>query len=457
MIKIYFHSLEIIMKKRPITDNDISYLFESFDTFFPNFLHEELRSKIIDQIKGNLIVQFKKKSIYPQTLPTLRKKLETYMKQCIIPAGEMVGVICAQSIGERQTQLTLNSFHQSGLAVNTVITGVPRFLEILNATKEPKITTNSFELHDKTISSIKDVKILIGHQLRYLTWKDLVINETFHMQKQDEPWYDSFEYFYGSNFRGIQYCFTYMIDKKKFFTNHLSFPYVRDLLEKKFKQIHVVFSPLYIGQVDIFIDTTDILQKEDIRTLSPSKQKFYLRMFFEEIIRPKIGETHICGIPKISDYFVQYQNKKLTVDTEGSNIQQLLKLPLIDPATVRTNHMWEVYELFGIEGTRKFLIEELKNIVSSDGTFINESHLMILADLMTNNGSIQSISRYGMKREQISVLTRSSFEESLEHFSKAAFFSERESIHSVSASIMCGKRSNVGTGAMSIMVDWDKL
>ena len=119
--------------------------------------------------------------------------------------------------------------------------------------------------------------------------------------------------------------------------------------------------------------------------------------------------------------------------------------------------MWEVYELFGIEGTRKFLIEELKNIVSSDGTFINESHLMILADLMTNNGSIQSISRYGMKREQISVLTRSSFEESLEHFSKAAFFSERESINSVSASIMCGKRSNVGTGAMSIMVDWDKL
>ena len=79
MIKIYFHSLEIIMKKRPITDNDISYLFESFDTFFPKFLHEELRTKIIDQIKGNLIVQFKKKSIYPQTLPTLRKKLETYI------------------------------------------------------------------------------------------------------------------------------------------------------------------------------------------------------------------------------------------------------------------------------------------------------------------------------------------------------------------------------------------
>ena len=112
MNKIYFHSPKIIMKKRRITDNDISYLFESFDTFFPKYLNQELRDKIIHQIKTNLIVQFKNQFIYPETLPTLRKNLENYIQQSVIPAGEMVGVICAQSIGERQTQLTLNSFHQ---------------------------------------------------------------------------------------------------------------------------------------------------------------------------------------------------------------------------------------------------------------------------------------------------------------------------------------------------------
>ena len=111
----------------------------------------------------------------------------------------------------------------------------------------------------------------------------------------------------------------------------------------------------------------------------------------------------------------------------------------------------------GVEGVRKFLMEELKNIVSSDGTFINECHLMILVDLMTYNGMIQSVSRYGVKKDQNSVLTRSSFEESLEHFSKAAFFSEKENIESVSASIMCGKRSHIGTGITSLMVEWDKI
>ena len=56
-----------------------------------------------------------------------------------------------------------------------------------------------------------------------------------------------------------------------------------------------------------------------------------------------------------------------------------------------------------------------------------------LIDLMTFNGIIQSISRYGIKKEQNSVLTRSSFEESLEHFSKVHLFSEKEMIRSVSS------------------------
>ena len=33
--------------------------------------------------------------------------------------------------------------------------------------------------------------------------------------------------------------------------------------------------------------------------------------------------------------------------------------------------MWEIYEIFGIEATREFLIEEFTKVISADGTFIN--------------------------------------------------------------------------------------
>jgi len=54
-----------------------------------------------------------------------------------IPAYEAVGVICAQSIGEPGTQMTMRTFHYAGVAEH-VPTGLPRLIEIVDAKKEPK-------------------------------------------------------------------------------------------------------------------------------------------------------------------------------------------------------------------------------------------------------------------------------------------------------------------------------
>lgn len=440
--------------KRKINNKDIDYLFSDIESYFPDFLDSILKEHIIKNIILPLQNDFLESEIYEETLPELKKKMEEYIIQAIVPAGEMVGVTCAQSIGERQTQLTLNSFHQAGLAVNTVVTGVPRFLEILNATKEPKVMINSFELKNKSYHEIPFIRKKISSNLVHLLWKDLILSEKLIFQKEEEPWYESFELFYSNDFRFHHTCFSYQLDKKKMFQYNINPLSIKNIIENEFEYVYVVFSPLHIGQVDIFIDLEEIEKTE-----MGDKKNFFIELFLQEILRPKLLEITISGIPRIKGYYIQRkeQTNKFIIDTDGANMIELLKLDFIDKMSVKTNHMWEVYGIFGIEGTRKFLLEELKNIVSSDGTFINECHLTVLIDLMTFNGIIQSISRYGVKKEQNSVLTRSSFEESLEHFSKAAFFSEKEMIRSVSASIMCGKRSNIGTGILSISVDWDKL
>ena len=60
-------------------------------------------------------------------------------KQAIVHPGEMVGVVAGQSIGEPTTQLTLNTFHLSGVSAGATVTrGVPRIEEILRLTKNPK-------------------------------------------------------------------------------------------------------------------------------------------------------------------------------------------------------------------------------------------------------------------------------------------------------------------------------
>ena len=63
---------------------------------------------------------------------------EKYIKAAMEP-GTAVGALCAQSIGEPGTQMTLKTFHFAGVASMNITLGVPRIKEIINASK--KIST----------------------------------------------------------------------------------------------------------------------------------------------------------------------------------------------------------------------------------------------------------------------------------------------------------------------------
>src|SRR5512136_783169 len=64
--------------------------------------------------------------------------MKSYKRPSVkIPPYEAVGVVCAQSIGEPGTQMTMRTFHYAGVAEH-VPTGLPRLIEIVDAKKEPK-------------------------------------------------------------------------------------------------------------------------------------------------------------------------------------------------------------------------------------------------------------------------------------------------------------------------------
>lgn len=60
-------------------------------------------------------------------------------------AGEPVGCIAAQSVGEPSTQMTLNTFHFAGRGDMNVTLGIPRLREILMMASKT-IKTPSMEI-----------------------------------------------------------------------------------------------------------------------------------------------------------------------------------------------------------------------------------------------------------------------------------------------------------------------
>jgi len=60
-------------------------------------------------IKERFRKQLRNQEIYPSVIPSLKKEIEKNYRNSLIQPGESVGIIAAQSIGEKNTQSTLNS------------------------------------------------------------------------------------------------------------------------------------------------------------------------------------------------------------------------------------------------------------------------------------------------------------------------------------------------------------
>lgn len=446
--------------KRKLSKDEISNLLDNFFEFFPKFLDKDIIDCSLSRIYKKIFEEIENLEIEENNQDILKSKLESMLLKSIIPYGESVGIITAQSLGEKQTQMTLNSFHSCGLSLSTVVTGVPRFLELLNISKDPKNSQNSFLFQDKNLS-LKDMKTISAQNIKCIRFKDLIQSHEISLKGNYEFWYDAFFHFYPTKDKFQKsVCISYNLDKDKIYRNQICFLNLKKKIEEEFEEIILLFSPIHLAKIHILIDYEKITQFIEIGDDEYFKENlnYFFELFYEENLRTKIEDIVISGIPKITDFFVEKaETNSFLIQTNGSNLKEILKLNFVDIKTVKSNDLWDIYLLVGIEGVRKFLNEELTKIVNSEGGFINNCHITLLVDTMTVTGSLTSISRYGIKKDKGSVLSRSSFEESLDHFIKASFFSEKETVTSVSASIMCGKHCNIGSGLPKIIPNWSVL
>ena len=84
-----------------------------------------------------------------QLVEFVNKCKEKYMRAAMEP-GTAVGALCAQSIGEPGTQMTLKTFHFAGVASMNITLGVPRIKEIINASKKISTPIITVALEDDT-------------------------------------------------------------------------------------------------------------------------------------------------------------------------------------------------------------------------------------------------------------------------------------------------------------------
>ena len=152
-----------------------------------------------------------------------------------------------------------------------------------------------------------------------------------------------------------------------------------------------------------------------------------------------------------------YNQKKIILDTIGTNLSTVLTLDNIDTFNTISNDIYEVLDVLGIEAARNILIEEFMDVITASGSSLNPRHIHVLVDTMTFTGNIMSIDRFGINRSNYGPIAKASFEEMTDQLYKSAMFGEIDNCKGVSSNVLLGQESIAGTGIADVLFDEAKF
>ncbi len=321
-----------------------------------------------------------------------------------IQPGEAVGVTTSQSFGESSTQMVLNVFHSAGIAEVQVTLGMPRLIEIFDARKEP--STPSMEIYlDKEFNNEKDARS-IAEKI-----KEVKLEEIASEVKID---------FSGKKIEII-------LDQLALKTVHVgSQKIVERLQEKGFEAKH--------KDNNVLLNTPDLTFREMYK------------------LKEKLKKTIISGIKDIAQVVVAHRGKDFIILTAGSNLKDVLEVKGIDNKKVFTNNVHEIAEVLGIESAREAINLEIKKVLDSQGLDIDERHLDLISDAMTNTGVIKGVTRMGIISNKSSIFARAAFETPDKQFVNATIQGKKDDLASVIENIILNQPVPVGTGLPGLLV-----
>lgn len=141
------------------------------------------------------------------------------------------------------------------------------------------------------------------------------------------------------------------------------------------------------------------------------------------------------------------------VETEGSNLREILAVPGIDKTRTSCSNMYTIAETLGIEAARSFFIRSLNETIANSSSYVHPANVSLIAEFITSRGQPFGATYTGISRQPGGHLSLATLERAGEVFIKNAIHGKSEDARNVSASIIVGSRISVGTGYFDVAQD----
>jgi DNA-directed RNA polymerase II subunit RPB1 len=415
--------------------------------------------------------------------------LETILlkfREAIVHPGEMVGVVAGQSVGAPTTQLTLNTFHNSGTSSKSNVTrGVPRIEEILRLTKNPKnpsmtvylkpedeiiqdradIYTKKMEL-TKLADVVKTIQICFDPSEKSTTIVDdrQLLEEFYEFEKMVKECSGDAD---GEVSTKSKWVIRIEIDPEVLLDKGITMDDIHFAISNSHykNEAQCVFADYNSKSKLIFrIRMKNTLKRKLVESSDQSDDIYLLKNFQDQLLNNIVlrGVSSIknCLVRKLQNNLVKedgkFVKKELYVlDTTGSNLMETLALDFIDFRRTHSNDIREIFDVLGIEAARQSIYNELNEVMEFSGVYINHHHSSLLCDRMTCNKDLVSIFRSGLLNDNIGPLAKATFEVHTEVLLKAARHADIDHMRGVSANVLTGQYGCYGTSAFQLVLDME--
>lgn len=330
----------------------------------------------------------------------------------IVDPGTAVGAIAGQSIGEPGTQMTLKTFHFTGVASMNVTLGVPRLKEIINASANILTPVIKARLIARGLENARATK----GRIERLLFKDIV--------------------------NKITYSTTPDRISLGFSVDHELVAKLR--LDISIDQIGSILSAMTKGLA------IEVQNGAVVCSIKRARENSYFHM---EKVKKQLLGAGVCGIEGANRVIVSCLDKstgEYELLIESKCLGKILRAPGIEPFSTSSNDILEVEKTLGIEAARSLIMKEVECTMGKYGIKVDHRHIMLLADTMTFRGEVLGITRFGIGKMRTSTLMLASFEQTADYLFSAAVRGLEEDVEGVSESIILGIPISLGTGSMRL-------
>jgi len=320
--------------------------------------------------------------------------------------GEAVGVVTAQSVSEPGTQMAMRSYQLAGTVEIKVTQGLPRLIEIFDAKKEPQTPMMTIHLLKSWNSKEKAKQIVSEIQEMTLgSVMDSAFVDILNMQVE------------------------YVFDDKKLKSLGLTLSKIFDIMKE--------------------IKTVEVKLKTHSITVKPKNEEATIKEL--QKLKTKLLETHIKGIKGITQAIISEEENEWVIKTLGTNLAKILAFEGVDASRTTTNDIHEVAEVLGIEAARATIVREALATLGGQGLDVDVRHILLIADVMTVDGIIRPIGRYGVAGLKGSLLARANFEETIKHLTNGSLAGETDKLESIVENVMINQVVPIGTGMFDLV------